>query len=81
MTLTSREQKALDVADDPDGMRRGDSGLYRIGEQALRGLIKRGLLEKFPHPVAGWPMYRTTADGSPRSDSLRPRSPSVFDRG
>lgn len=63
MTLAPLERKALNAADDPDGIRRGDGGFYRIGEPTLGGLIERGLLEKFPHPVASWPMYRTTAAG------------------
>lgn len=81
MTLTTRERKALNAADDPDGVRRGDSGFYRIGEQTLSGLIERGLLETFPHPVASWPMYRTTAEGKaalrvpepPKPARTRPR--------
>lgn len=56
MTLTTLERRALNAADDADGVPRSDSGFYRIGEQTLGGLVQRGLLEQFPHPVAGWAM-------------------------
>lgn len=75
MTLIKRERDALNAADYPDGVRRGDSGFYRIGEQTLDGLIARGLLEKFPHPVAGWPMYRTTAQGKAALREPQPPKP------
>lgn len=65
MRLTKREREALKVADDSDGVTRGEAGFYRhrVGGPTLEGLIDRGFLERFPHPVAGWPMYRTTDRG------------------
>lgn len=75
MTLSIRERKALNAADYRDGITRGDSGLIGIGEQTLSGLIERGLLEKFPHPVASSPMYRTTADGKAALQQPEPPKP------
>lgn len=81
MTITTLERRALNAADYSDGVRRGDSGFYRIGDPTLNALIERGLLEQFPHPVAGYPLYRTTDAGKavlrepkmPKSARLRPK--------
>ncbi len=72
--LSARDRKALKGADDRDGIKRGDSAFYGLGEQTLSSLIERGLLEKFPHPVSSEPLYRTTAAGKDalRSPDLKP---------
>lgn len=84
MTLTKREREALKAADDRDGVRRGEVAFarHRVGNPTLEGLIERGLLEKFPHPVAGWPMYRTTDQGravlrEPEPPKVRPNRPKL----
>ena len=76
MILTARERKALNAADYPDGVRRGDSGFMGIGEPTLQALIDRGLLESFPQAVAGYPLYRTTAAGKAALREPTPVKPS-----
>ena len=79
--LTARERKALNTADDCDGVGRGDSGFMGVGIPTLDGLIERGLLERIPHPVTGRPLYRTTPAGQaalrkpdpPKPKRTRPR--------
>lgn len=61
--LTAKERKALNTADDSDGVTRGESGFMGIGDPTLDALIERGLLERIPHPVTGRPLYRTTPEG------------------
>jgi hypothetical protein len=80
MTLNKRERDALRAAEWDGGVSRSDSGWYRIGDKTISGLVDRGLLEKFPHPVTGEPMYRTTpagaaaqAPGRARPKSARPK--------
>ena len=62
MALTKKERQALRTAQLHDGANRGD--LYPSGEKTITRLIERGLLERFPHPMTGRPMFRTTAAGA-----------------
>lgn len=75
MALTKKERDALNAADDPDGIRRGDSGFYGIGEKTLDHLIELGLMETFPQAVAGYPLFRTTPAG--KAALREPRPPKV----
>jgi len=61
--LTARQRRALNTADDRDGVGRGDSGFLGVGLPTLESLIQRGLLERIPHSVTGQPLYRTTVEG------------------
>lgn len=64
MILTLRERRALSAARDPDGVDRAELAKYGVGEKTMSGLIERGLLEQFPHPVVPEEtLYRVTAAG------------------
>jgi hypothetical protein len=83
MILTVRERKALEVANYPEGVERGELAKQGVGEKTIADLIGRGLLESFPHPVRPeLILFRRTAAGAkalaaPKVAMARPERPKL----
>lgn len=86
MIPTTRERKALQNIRDGDWHHLGD--LHGAGDQTRREMNEKGWIELGPHPIAGWPSVRITADGKaalakpipPKAPSKRARIPLLKSR-
>jgi hypothetical protein len=72
MTLTTKERKALEAAEYPGGVDRGELSLVYVGAKTIAGLLERGLLERLAHPVAKARfLFKTTDAGKAALAALK----------